>query len=78
MEAFLFKCGCLYSRGYTNNISEGWHRQIKKLVGKAHSNIYKAVTLFKSEQAAMDVSLMELAAEGLQKGIENLRTDFQL
>ena len=64
----------VYTQEGTNNNSEGWHSKRKKLV----RNIYKAVTLFKSEQAAMDVSLMELAAEGLQKGIENLRTDFQL
>ena len=71
----------VYTQEGTNNNSEGWHSKIKKLVRNVHPNIYKAVTLFKSEQAAMDVSLMELAAEGFQKGgkgIENLRTDFQL
>ncbi len=37
----------------------------RKLVGKAHRNIYEAITLFQSEQAATEVSLMQLAAGGL-------------
>ena len=36
-----------------------------KLEGKAHPNIYEAVTLFQSEQAATEVSIMQLAAGGL-------------
>ena len=36
----------------TNNNTEGWHSKLRKLAGKAHPNIYEAVTLFKSEQAA--------------------------
>ena len=43
--------------------------KIKKLAGKFHPNIYETVTLFKSEyvQAAMEVSLIQLAAGGLPK-----------
>ena len=40
---------------------------MKKLAGKSHPNIYEAVTLFKSEQAATEVSLMQLAARGLPR-----------
>ena len=40
---------------------------MKKLAGKSHPNIYKAVSLFKSEQAATEVSFMQLAARGLPR-----------
>ena len=33
--------------------------------GKAYPNIYEAVELFKAEQTATEVSLMQLAAGGL-------------
>ena len=49
----------------TNNNAEGWHSKIRKLAGKAHSNIYEAINLFKAEQAATEVSLMQLSAGGL-------------
>ncbi len=49
----------------TNNHAEGWHSKVRKLAGKAHPNIYEAVTLFQSEQAATEVSIMQLAAGGL-------------
>ena len=38
-----------------------------QLSGKARPNIYKAVTLFRSEQAVTEISLMQLAAGGLPK-----------
>ncbi len=38
---------------------------MRKLAGKAHPNFYEAVTLFKSEQAATEVTLMQLATGGL-------------
>ena len=38
----------------TNNNTEGWHSKLRNLAGKAHPNIYEAVTLFKSEQAATE------------------------
>ena len=40
-------------------------KKIRKLAGKAHPNIYEAVELFKAEQTATEVSLMQLAAGGL-------------
>ncbi len=49
----------------TNNHAEGWHSKVRKLAGKAHPNIYEAVTLFQSEQAATEVIIMQLAAGGL-------------
>ena len=49
----------------TNNNTEGWHSKLRKLAGKAHPNIYEAVTLSKSEQAATEVIIMQLAAGGL-------------
>ena len=49
----------------TNNHAEGWHSKVRKLAGKAHPNIYEVVSLFKSEQAATEVPLMQVAAGGL-------------
>ena len=57
----------------TNNNTEGWHSKLRKLAGKAHPNIYEAVTLFKSEQAATEVSCSWLQAD-CQPGGGN--TDF--
>ena len=51
----------------TNNNAEGWHSKIRKLAGKAHPNIYEAVSLFKAEQAATEVTLLQLAGGGLPK-----------
>ena len=50
----------------TNNNTEEWHSKLRKLAGKAHS-IYKAVTLFQSEHAVIEISLMQLAAGRLPK-----------
>ncbi|XP_041378972.1 uncharacterized protein LOC121391384 [Gigantopelta aegis] len=57
-----------------NNNAEGWHSKMKKLARKSHPNIYEAVTLFKSEQAATEVSLMQLAAGGLPRRRRKYRT----
>ena len=51
----------------TNNNAEVWHSKPRKLPGNAHPNTYKAVTLFQSEQAVTEISLMQLAAGGLPK-----------
>ena len=50
---------------HTSNNTEGWHSRIRNLAGKAHPNIYEAVELFKAEQTATEVNLMQLAAGGL-------------
>ena len=44
---------------YIRSALNGW-----KLAGKAHPNIYEAVTLFQSEQATTE-GIMQLAAGGL-------------
>ena len=49
----------------TNNNAEGWHSMIRKLAGKAHPNVYEAVYLFKAEQSATEVTLLQLAVGGL-------------
>ncbi len=39
----------------SNNNVKGWHFSLEKLAGKANPDIYEAITLFQSEQAAMEV-----------------------
>ena len=48
-----------------NNNTKCWLSKNCKLAGEAHPNIYKAVELFKAEQTATEVSLMQLAVGGL-------------
>ena len=48
----------------TNNNTEGWHTKIPKLAGKAEQTSTRR-WLFKAEQTATEVSLMQLAAGGL-------------
>ena len=38
---------------------------MRKLAGKVHPNIYKVVSLFKLEQAAIKLTSMQVAAGGL-------------
>ena len=38
---------------------------MRKIAGKVHPDIYEVVSLFKSEQAATEVTLMQVAAGGL-------------
>ena len=38
---------------------------MRKIAGKVNPNIYEVVSLFKSEQAATEVTLMQVAAGGL-------------
>ena len=45
-----------------NNHLEGWHSKLKKVVGKAHPNVFEIVCIFKMEQAAVEVSLAQLQA----------------
>ena len=46
----------------TNNHMEGWHSKLKKVVGKAHPNVFEIVRIFKMEQAAVDVAVAQLLA----------------
>ena len=36
----------------TNNHLEGWHNRLKRLVGKAHPNVYEFVEVIQKEQTA--------------------------
>ena len=64
----------------TNNHVEGWHSRLKKVVGKAHPNVFEIVESLKKEQAATEVSLAQLAAgaappqKSNQKGQNDCRT----
>ena len=44
----------------TNNHVEGWHNKINRLAGKSHPKFYELVGLFKTEQAATEVTLRQL------------------
>ena len=46
----------------TNNHVEGWHSKLRKVVGKAHPNIFEIVRTFKVEQACVDVALAQMGA----------------
>ena len=52
----------------TNNHVEGWHNKINKIGGKSHPNIYEVVELFKTEQAATEVTLWQLEPGGTFTG----------
>ena len=62
----LSPCGMSLSGSVrTNNYVEGWHgwhSRLKKVVGKAHPNIFEIVEVFKKEQASTEVSLTQLSA----------------
>ena len=71
----------------TNNHVEGWHNRLKKVVGKAHPNVFEIVETFKKEQASTEVSIAQLAtgaaptrrnrrATERNKKIEELKTRF--
>ena len=45
----------------TNNHIEGWHSKMRKAVGKAHPNVYELVQIFKTEHAAVEALLVQLA-----------------
>ena len=40
-----------------------WHNKINRLAGKSHPNIYENVELFKTEQAATEVSLLPTSTQ---------------
>ena len=58
----------------TNNHVEGWHNKINHLGGKSHPNMYEIVELFKTDQAATEVSLLQLEAGGV---VESTRRVFR-
>ncbi len=46
----------------TNNYMEGWQSTLKKVLVKAHPNVYETVCTFKAEQAAVEVAVAQLGA----------------
>jgi len=44
---------------------EGLQNKINRLAGKTHPNIHEIVELFKTEQTATEVSLLQLEAGGV-------------
>jgi len=48
----------------TTNHLEGWHGKIKKVIHRAHPNIYTLLTLLKQTQAVNEVKLIQYAAGG--------------
>ena len=52
-----------YYRHYgprTNNHLEGWHNRMKRLSRKAHPNLNEVLELFQREQAASEVTILQL------------------
>ena len=41
----------------TNNHVEGWHSQLKKIVGKSHFNLFEIMDVMPKEQATIDMKL---------------------
>lgn len=48
----------------TNNHLEGWHNRLKRISRIAHPNIFELVEILKKGQAAMEVSIEQLARGG--------------
>ena len=49
-----------YEGPQTNNHIEGWHTRLKKIVGKAHPNIFEVFEVMKKEQASSEMKLEQL------------------
>ena len=50
-----------YDGPRTNNRLEGWHSKLKKIAKKPHPNIFELIDVFKREQAANKVTIIQLA-----------------
>ena len=44
---------------HTNNYVGGWHSRIKKIVGKAHPNIFELVEVFQKEEVTSRMKLQQ-------------------
>ena len=49
-----------YDGPRTNNRLEGWHSRLKRIVKKPHPNIYELIDVFRSEEAATNVTISQL------------------
>ena len=66
LEAIHRLCGIRMSESArTNNHIEGWHSKLKKVVGKAHPNVYEIVEIFKREQGVTEITISQLASEAI-------------
>ena len=44
----------------TNNHVEGWHNKLKRVVRKAHPNVYELIEVFQHRQADIEVTIAQL------------------
>ena len=61
----------------TNNHVEGWHNRLKRVVGKPHPNIYEFIQVIQREQAATEISMLQLdaGARPPRRGIRTIARD---
>ena len=61
----------------TNNHVEGWHYRLKRAVGKLHPNIYEFIEVIQREQAATEISILQLdaGARPPRRGIRAIARD---
>ena len=50
-----------YDGPRTNNHVEGWHSQLKQIVGKPHPNIFEIIHVIREEQATTEMKLEQYA-----------------
>ena len=50
----------------TNNHVEGWHSRLKKVVGKAHPNVYEIIEVFQNEEATVRMKLLNFETGAAQ------------
>ena len=50
-----------------NNHLEGRHNTLKRITRKAHPNVYEVLELFQKEQAATEVTILQIQPRGLHK-----------
>ena len=50
----------------TNNHVEGWHSQLKKIVGKSHPNTFEIINVMRKEQATTEMKLNQFEDGAIQ------------
>ena len=56
-----------YAQRSKSNYLEGWHNRMKRILRRAHPNLYEMLELFQREQAATEVTIQQLEAGGVCK-----------
>ncbi|XP_046578263.1 uncharacterized protein LOC124285967 [Haliotis rubra] len=46
----------------TNNHLEGWHGRLKKIISKAHPNVFEMLSFLRKEQKLNEIKLVQYAA----------------